>query len=98
MTIHDYTEVAYKNGYAAGLKDGIKWNDFEKSKPSKDGDYLIFTGWGYMVLPYSRRWQRFNAPVARNEKEAARYEIPCVWWAELPPVPATLADKKENDR
>lgn len=39
MTIHDATEVAYKNGYAAGKRDAMKWIPVTERLPNRD-EYL----------------------------------------------------------
>ena len=98
MTTNDYTEIAYKNGYAAGLKDGVKWHSAEECLPDKDGEYLVWLGWCYMVLPYSTKWRGFNVRSEYSERTAAEYKIDAVMWAELPTVPTASNDRKEKDR
>lgn len=36
MNIHDATEQAYKNGYAQGMKDAVKWISVKDRLPSKE--------------------------------------------------------------
>lgn len=36
MNIHDATETAYKNGYAQGMKDAVKWISVKERLPEND--------------------------------------------------------------
>ena len=44
MNIHDATEQAYKNGYAQGMKDAVKWISVSEELPKLEKD--AFTEWG----------------------------------------------------
>ena len=66
MTIHDATEVAYKNGYAAGKRDAMKWIPVTERLPEKNRCILICSKQGGIaegVYMGGRAWiqYRWNA-------------------------------------
>jgi hypothetical protein len=52
MTIHDATEVAYKNGYAAGKRDALKWIPVTERLPSDGEKVLAFSSYDGTELTY----------------------------------------------
>lgn len=42
MNEHDMTEIAYRNGYEAGIKESAKWISVKDRLPKKDGWYLAY--------------------------------------------------------
>ena len=41
MNIHDATETAYKNGYAQGTEDAVKWISVKDRLPEVVDSYLV---------------------------------------------------------
>ena len=42
MNIHDATETAYKNGYAQGVKDAVKWISVTERLPKPYTPVLVY--------------------------------------------------------
>ena len=63
MDNHTATEIAYKNGYAKGYADAMKWIPVTERLPEEDGWYLVYRGeYGgicivhYKVLKTKGKW------------------------------------------
>lgn len=59
-------------------KTKIDWIMVETAKPTKSGDYLCWTKFGAMVLPFSVKYNAFNS---RDSYEEPGSDIHVVAWA-----------------
>lgn len=61
MTIHDATEVAYKNGYAAGKRDAMKWIPVTERLPEKNMRVLMCSKQGGIAEGvYAGAWIQYR--------------------------------------
>lgn len=62
MTIHDATEVAYKNCYAAGKRDAMKWIPVTERLPEDDRSVLVTCGRYYksFIARYNHTWKKWR--------------------------------------
>lgn len=85
MTIHDATEVAYKNGYAAGKRDALKWIPVTERLPEEDGQYLVYTIRGSVLVNYFYAKKTF--PDGFTRKASWRGRKCVTHWMPLPEPP-----------
>lgn len=84
MTIHDATEVAYKNGYEAGKRDAMKWIPVTKRLPKDDVRVLVLHDDGVVRIGVSKLG--FPAVVGKNNGKP--FGITDVThWMHLPEAP-----------
>jgi hypothetical protein len=88
MNIHDATEQAYKNGYAQGMKDAVKWIPVSERLPGNRDDVLVCRIWWHETRNPQIAW--YNEILKEWQILESDGWYPCnkvTHWMPLPKLP-----------